>query len=263
MSELTLFGFLTIEFSDLLDIGIVSFFFYYLFLLFRGSRAEQMLVGIGILGGIYFVAVLWDLKGVQWLFSQLFTVGVVAFVILFQPEIRGAFTRIGQSASKFSWRSLIFYPDDHHNMVEAIITSVKDMSEIHQGALIVIEGRVGLKTHIDTGVPLNADVEPELLKSLFFPKSPLHDGAVIISGKRIVAAACTLPIFGLKASDKKMGMRHRSAESLASESDAIVIVVSEETGKVSLIFRNKTTVCHTVDELDLLLQKTLGQKHEV
>ncbi len=262
MFELNFFGFLPVHFTDLLDIVIVSLFFYYLFLLFRGSRAEQMLVGIGILAGIYFLAVWWDLNGVQWLFSHLFTVGVVALVILFQPEIRGAFTRIGQSASKVSWRNLIFYPDDRFQMIEAIVAAVHDMAQIQQGALIVIEGRVGLKTYIDTGVTLNSEVEPELLKSIFFPKSPLHDGAVIISGNRILAAACTLPIFGLKASDQKMGMRHRAAESLASESDAIIVVVSEESGEITLVFRNRTLKCKSSDELEMLMQQILGQKHE-
>ncbi len=256
---MNLFGFLEIRFADLLDILLVSLFFYYLFLLFRGSRAQHMAIGLIILSGFYFLAVWWGLRGVQWLFSHLFTVGVVAIVILFQPEIRGAFSRIGQNASRFTWRQILFYGDPEELLIDALVEATWRMAQKKQGALIAIERKVGLKTYIDTGVEVNADVMPELLDNIFYPKSPLHDGAVIISEGKIKAAACTLPVFTQKLVERASGMRHRAAETLAHESDAVLIVVSEETGEISLMSRSKIASALTPDEMEVQLKYWLNQ----
>lgn len=233
------FGFIDFGITDVFDIILVSIFFYYVFFLFLGTRAVQMFFGFSVLMGFYGLSQWWDLQGVSFLFSNLFTVGVVALVIVFQPEIRGALTRLGQTASHTTIRHLLFHQDSMREIIEAVVVTCRDFSRSRWGALIVLEQDVGLKPYIDTGIQLDAQVSMPILKSIFYPNSQLHDGAVIIHRDRISAAACTLPIAASTGEEEQTGMRHRSAETLAGESDAVIIVVSEETGQISLYRRRK------------------------
>ncbi len=234
-----LFDVIEVRFADLVDILLISIILYYIFLLFRGTRAVQMFVGFGLLLVGWVLAQWWELHGVVWLFSNLATLGMVALVILFQPEIRGALTRIGQIASQADLRSVFFHSSGLDECAEKIVAAVQDLSRNQYGALIVLEKRVGLRNYADSGESLNAMLSARLLRSLFFPNSALHDGAVIVSREGIVAAGCTLPLPpSTSEQDSGLGMRHRAAKAVAAESDALVVVVSEETGFISIAYRN-------------------------
>lgn len=238
MESLKLFGVIQVTLADILDITIISVILYYVFLLFRGTRAVQMFIGGALLLFAWIIAQWWELHTLVWMLSNLATLGVVAIVILFQPEIRGALTRIGQTVSKFSIKTLFFHKDNLDELTEIINAAVQDLAKNQFGALIVLEKRVGLKNYADTGEILNAKISTRLLRSIFFPNSALHDGAVIINTQKIIAAGCILPLPAIVSEqDSGLGMRHRAAKALASESDALVIVVSEETGFVSIAYR--------------------------
>ena len=238
---MNLFGFIDFGITDILDIILVSIFFYYVFFLFLGTRAVQMFFGFTVLVIFYSLSQWWGLGGVSFLFSNFLTVGVVALVIVFQPEIRGALTRLGQTASHSTIRHLLFHQDAMKDIVESVVVTCRDFSRSRWGALIVIEQDVGLKPYIDTGIALDSKISPGILKSIFYPNSQLHDGAVIVHRDRISAAACTLPISQTTGEEEQTGMRHRSAETLAGESDAIILVVSEETGQISL-YQKRTSL---------------------
>ena len=233
-----LFGVIDVRFADILDIFLISIVAYYVFLLFRGTRAVQMFVGGGLLLIGWFLAQWWELLTVVWLLSNLATLGIIAVVILFQPEIRGALTRIGQSVANMNLRTLFFHQSGLNQVAEEIGTAVQDLAKNQFGALIVLENRVGLRNYADTGEYLNARISSRLLRALFFPNSALHDGAVILNSRSIVAAGCILPLPAITTEqDTSYGMRHRAAKALAAESDALVIVVSEETGYISIAYR--------------------------
>ena len=223
-----LFGVIDVRMADILDILLISIILYYVFLLFRGTRAVQMFFGGALLLLAWFLAQWWELHTLVWMLSNVATLGVVAVVILFQPEIRGALTRIGQGVSQTNWRSIFFHSSGLNETTEALVSAVQDLAKNRFGALIVLEKRVGLRSYADTGEQLNAIISCRLLRSIFFPNSALHDGAVIMNHKNIVAAGCILPLPSTSSSESSLGMRHRAAKALAAESDAMVIVVSKK-----------------------------------
>ncbi|MGL1935734.1 MAG: diadenylate cyclase CdaA [Fibrobacterales bacterium] len=228
--------------TDLIDLSIVTIFLYYLFILFRGTRAVQMFWGFVMLFVLYTISTWWDLVVLSWLFSTLLKIGFLSIVVIFQPELRGGLTRIGSMAGSLSLRKIFFHPNTYHDVIKEIIETAEDLSLKKFGALMVIEQNVGLKNYTDTGIKMNAAVTSQLLKTIFFPNTPLHDGAVIIHGDRIRAAGCTLPIITIQEDSQisnKVGMRHKAAKALTNESDAVVVIVSEETGYISLAYRNK------------------------
>lgn len=257
---LRLFGVIPVRLADLLDVLLVSVFFYYAFLLFRGTRAVQMFFGFGILLLGWFLAHWWQLHGVEWLFTNLATVGLVALVILFQPEMRGALTRIGQSVTHLDVRRVFFHRSRIDETIREIVDAVQDLSKNNYGALIVIEKQVGLRNFSDTGLGIDARVSARLLRSLFFPNSPLHDGAVIIGNGRIRSAGCILPLPTASADQEShLGMRHRAARALAAESDAVVVVVSEETAAISIAYRNSFRRKLSLKELEAELKRHMGE----
>lgn len=236
--------------ADILDVLLVSIIVYYIFSLFRGTRAAQMLFGGLLLILAWIVAQWWELHTIAWLISNLATLGIIAIVILFQPEIRAALTRIGQAASKLNFRNIFFHSSGLDEITKVISVAVQDLAKTRTGALIVLEKRVGLRNYADTGEILDAQISSRLLRALFFPNSALHDGAVILNSKRIVAAGCILPMpTGNAEKEAGYGMRHRAAKALASECDALVIVVSEETGFISIAYRNSLRRNISVQEL--------------
>jgi diadenylate cyclase len=214
---------------DLLDIGIITFIFYRLFLLIRGTRALQMLIGLAILAAASVLSQLAQLHTTTWLLENFWTIWVLAIIILFQPELRRALAQVGQS-SIFNW----LYPVEKTPVLEEVVKATLSLSAKKIGALIVFEKETPLKDFIQGGIPINGEVSQELLTSIFLPYSPLHDGAVIISGKRIILASCYLPLTLNPQLSKTLGTRHRAAVGLTEETDAVVIVVSEETGNISL-----------------------------
>lgn len=250
MELFTLFDIISVRMADVLDIILVSILAYYVFYLFRGTRAVQMLFGGGILLIIWFIAKWWELHTLAWLLSNLATLGIIAVVILFQPEIRSALTRIGQTISRLNLRTIFFHANALDKVTESLSSAVQDLAKNRYGALIVLEKRVGLKNYADTGEYLHAKISSRLLRSLFFPNSALHDGAVIVNCEEIVAAGCILPMPTSTDTESGYGMRHRAAKALAAECDAMVIVVSEETGIISIAYRNSLRRRLSIKELE-------------
>lgn len=247
----SLFDIIDVRMADILDVLLVTILVYYVFYLFRGTRAVQMLFGAVVLVLVWFIAKWWELHTIVWILSNLATLGFIALVILFQPEIRSALTRIGQIFSKLNMKSIFFHANGLDKVTEAISSAVQDLAKNRFGALIVLEKRVGLRNYADTGEYLNARISSRLLRALFFPNSALHDGAVIVNANEIVAAGCILPM-PTNSMDQEAGygMRHRAAKALAAECDALVIVVSEETGIISIAYRNSLRRRLSIKELE-------------
>ncbi len=219
---------------DILDIIIVSFLFYRLFLLIRGTRAAQMFIGLFFLIIISFVARWLNMNALNWILSSLKTVWVVAFVILFQPELRRALSLLGQN------RIIgYFLKVEESSTVSEIVKACHQLTQSGLGAIIVLEKDVGLRNYIETGTSVDARVSAELLVTIFTTPSPLHDGAVIIEKNRIVAAGCILPLSQNPRLAKSLGTRHRAGLGLSEETDAVVIIASEETRTISLAVGGK------------------------
>jgi len=217
---------------DLIDIAVVAFLFYKLFMLVKGTRASQMFAGLIVLVVASLAAQWFQLNALNWIISSLKTVWVIAFVIIFQPELRKGLALIGQNRLFGT-----FIRVQEFGVLGEILKAVEKMSEERKGALIVIERDVGLRNYEETGTPLHAKVTSELLLTLFTPLSPLHDGAVIIRGDEAVAAGCLLPLSENPRLSADLGTRHRAAIGLSEETDSVVIVVSEETGAISIASR--------------------------
>jgi diadenylate cyclase len=213
---------------DVIDVVIVSFLLYRLFSLMRGTRAVHMFFGLIALFILSVIAQWINLIAVNWIVSSLRTVWVIAFVIIFQPELRRALAMMGQNRYLSQ-----FVRVSEAGMIPEIVRTVGHLAEKQIGALIVLERDMGLKNYIETGTPVDARVSSELLETIFTPPSPLHDGAVIIQNDRVVAAGCILPLTQDQRLAPALGTRHRAAMGLSEESDAITIVVSEETGTIA------------------------------
>lgn len=213
---------------DILDVVIVTFLLYKLFTLMKGTRAVHMFFGLIVLF-ILSVAAQWmNLMALNWIISSLKTVWVIAFVIIFQPELRRALASLGHN--RFLSR---FVTVEESGVIPEITKAASRMADKGVGAIIVLEKDMGLKNYIETGTKIDARVTSELLETLFAPTSPLHDGAVIIQSDRIAAAGCILPLTQDQRLSAALGTRHRAAIGLTEESDAIVIVVSEESHAIS------------------------------
>ena len=227
--ELFRIGFLTVSLIDVLDVLAVSFIFYKLYHALSGSRAAQMMIGLAVILMVSVIVQFLNMSGMAWLIENIRTVWVIAFVILFQPELRRILLTLGQSRLA---RKL--FQVEGIRAIDTIIETVFELSKKRYGGLIVVQRDAGLKSIVENGVRLNARATSELLVSIFNPQSPLHDGAVVISGETIEAAKCILPLSENPTIDKRMGTRHLAALGLSEESDAVVVVVSEETGRIAL-----------------------------
>ena len=229
----------TFRLRDLIDILVITFAFYQLFLFARKSRAGQLVRGLVFMLVCFALAYLLELRTVRWLLNNFLQVAFIAAVVLFQPELRRALERLGQSAN---WASKFFSfrradPSLRavwQSAVVAICDAAEQLSDTNTGALLVLERNNNLDEIIRTGTPLSANVIPEMLGTIFYEGTPLHDGAVIIRDGRIVAAGCVLPLSNNLEMGKDMGTRHRAGLGMSENSDAIVVVVSEETGIISL-----------------------------
>jgi len=229
--ELFTYKFLKFTLVDLIDVAVVATILYKFLSLMKGTRAAQMITGLTLLFVLAFFAYWFQLQGVMWLFTNLATVGFVVLVILFQPEIRGVLAQIGHSrVVRF------FYRSEESVSVDEITRAAMRLSVLKHGALIVLERTVGLKDFIQSGKELNTSVSEEMITTIFTPYTPLHDGAIIIRGDTIIAAACMLPLSQNPAYLKMFGMRHKAAVGITEESDAICMVVSEETGEISIAY---------------------------
>lgn len=219
---------------DAFDVLIVAFLFYRLFIMIKGTRASQMFVGLIIIIFASIVAQWFRLNALNWIIGSLKTVWVILFVILFQPELRALLTHIGQNRLV---RALIRV--EEYGVVAETIKAVEEMAKERRGAIIVFERDMGLRDYVETGTKIDASVSAELLETIFTPHSPLHDGAVVIRGDAIVAASCILPLSQTRGLSPLLGTRHRAALGLAEETDAAVIVVSEETGAISIAHKGE------------------------
>jgi diadenylate cyclase len=230
--ELFRYEFLDFTLLDLLDVAVVSYIVYRVLMLIRGTRSAQIVIGLTILLLVAFISFWFQLEGLKWLFANLATIGFIVLVIIFQPEIRGALAQIGHS--RF-FKHLFKY--EAHKAVDELVKGVIRLSELRYGALIVIQRAVGLRNIIETGRDVNAQLSSDLLTTIFTPYTPLHDGAVVVKGDDVIAAACVLPMTQNPRFDQLFGMRHRAAVGITEESDAVCLVVSEETGAISCTYK--------------------------
>jgi diadenylate cyclase len=219
---------------DVLDILLVSIIVYRLLLFIKGTKAAQMLIGLGLLLGASLLSRYLELYTLDWLIQSFWSQAVIALIIVFQPEIRRALAQMGEAQFLQTFTSA-----EELKSLEEIVRAAVALANRKIGALMVIERDTSLKDFVEIGTPLDAKVSKELLISIFHPASPIHDGAVVIKGNRVVAAGCFLPITFSPEVSKAMGTRHRAGLGLAEETDAVVIVVSEETGMISLAVGGK------------------------
>lgn len=234
--RITLFhiGFLPFTIMDVVDIAVMSYIILRLYKFMRGSRGVQMLVGLVIILIATGIAPILQMKGMSWIFENLRTIWLIAFVILFQPEIRRLLIYVGQS------RIVRFFVKvSGSKVIDQVVEAAVTLCDIGYGALIVMARETGLRGFVESGTRLQAEVSSPLIVSLFNPRSPLHDGAVIIQGDLIEAAKCLLPINEENFGHIEYGTRHKAALTLSEETDAMVIVVSEERGKISVAIGGK------------------------
>ena len=218
----------------IVDLSIVIFLLYCFFKIVKGSRAWQLIKGIALLIVATWVSGLLNLKILNWILTGIMNLGVIAIIVIFQPEMRRALEQLGTNKlTKFFGIDKDLATKTKEGIYKVVIAAA-ELSKAKTGALIVLERDIKIQDIIATGIPMNAEVSPQLLVNIFEPKTPLHDGAVVISGNKISAAACVLPLADDKDIAKELGTRHRAAIGISKESDSIVVVVSEETGKISV-----------------------------
>ena len=239
---------------DVIDILIVAAIIYELLLLTRHTRGSAVLKGLALLFLIALASKLLGLVSLNWLLSAILQNGAIVLVILFQPEFRKALEKMGRSRliNKGKKRPLT---DERDLIVSEIVQTIMDLSKRRVGGLIVFEQQTGLQDVIETGTTLNADISAPLLENIFEPNTPLHDGAVVIRDNMIKAAACILPLAEASGVSRELGTRHRAALGITENTDAVVLVVSEETGIVSMARDGALTRPMTVDALNELLNK--------
>ncbi len=243
-----------LSWRDALDIALVSFLIYELLLLIRGTRAVQMALSGGFLIGLFFLSEWLQLETVNWLIRNLAAYVVVAIIVLFQSDIRRALAHFGR-APFFRYFERATSTDE---TLEELVTAATTLSARRIGAIIVVERQIGLRNYIEGGIPLDATVTYDLMATIFQPGSPLHDGATIVQGDRVAAAACFLPLSVNPRVSRELGTRHRAAIGLTEENDAVAIVVSEETGIISLAIAGDLERGLTADALRIRLRALLG-----
>ena len=243
----------------LLDILIVAYFIYRLIKALAGTKIMSLIQGVIFFIILKFVAEWIGFTTITYLMNQVITYGVIACVVIFAPEIRSGLEKFGRSTQVFSQTQQV---SDEEKLVEALVKSVAYMSPRKIGALISIERTQTLQEYISTGIPLDADISSQLLINIFIPNTPLHDGAVIISGNKIATACSYLPLSESMAISKKFGTRHRAAIGLSENSDALTIVVSEETGGISITSKGEFLHDLTKENFEAILRTHLITKVE-
>ncbi len=220
--------------QDALDILLVAFVIYRIILLIRGTRTAQILLGFAVLGGAYFLSRWGNLLTLNWLLNHFLDYLILVILILFQDEIRRGLAQVGSQPSWWTHKRYL-----QPQVIEEVVAATTWLAERRIGALLVLERETGLRDVVEKGVALDARVSRELIQSIFMQSSPVHDGAMIISGGRIAAAGCLLPLTTSPTIRKTLGTRHRAALGMSERSDAAVIVVSEERGKISVAWHGR------------------------
>src|SRR3989338_4572895 len=226
---------------------------YLLFVYVKDSGMIQALKGLIILVVFFFAAQVFQLSSIHWVLGHFFQISIIGFLIIFQPELRRGLTRIGQSPL-----FKIFLKEE--KLVDDIVRAITAMSKSRTGALIAIEREVGLKPYMENGITLAAILSAELLLTIFMPSTPLHDGGVVIQGGRVSTVGCVFPLSQSQTLSKALGTRHRAALGLSEETDALVIVVSEETGTISVAVRGELSRDLDRDSLNQALRDLYGQR---
>lgn len=238
---------------SILDIIVVSFIFYKFYMLMHETRAEQLLKGILLIILLIPVSSLLHLTTLNWILNKTITIGVLSFVIIFQPEIRKALEHIGRSA--FTDKHMLEDEEVIEKVITEVTNAVENLSKSRTGALIIIEQTTGLGDIIATGTKIDAEISAALLENIFVVNTPLHDGATVIRNDRIAASGCFLPLTNNPNISKQLGTRHRAAIGISEVSDSLVIIVSEETGVISLTVNGNLTRYYTKDRLkDILIR---------
>lgn len=249
----------TIQLSDIVDILIVAVIIYNIIKHFKNTRAAQLLKGIAIILGITFIAEWLNLNVISFILESIMQVGFIALVIIFQPELRRALEHMGRS--KFGkWFSV--EKAEQVDITEEVVKAAENMAKTHTGALLVFEQDVMLNDLLTGGTVLNAKVTSELLENIFVPKTPLHDGAVVIRDGKIYMASCVLPLSGNRDLSNELGTRHRAALGISEQSDCVCLVVSEETGKISVTRNGNMLRNLSVSSLYAYLNEVLSGKEE-
>ncbi|NLC11281.1 MAG: TIGR00159 family protein [Firmicutes bacterium] len=246
---------------DIIDIVIVSYIIYRLIVLIRGTRAEQLIKGLVVLLMAMVFSNALGLRTISWIMQSLMTMSLVAIPIVFQPELRRALESLGRG--RIFQRNTYHYGEkEFFNMLDEMMKSINVLVKKRLGALIVMERETGLKEIIETGIKIDGIATAELIVNIFMPRSPLHDGAVIIREDKVAAAGCFLPLTENPNLSKELGTRHRAALGLTEQSDAVAIVVSEETGVISLAHGGKLTRYLDEKTLRKLIQDLCAPKTE-
>ncbi len=243
-------AFLRLDLKDAAEILVVSYLVYRILVAYAGSRAFQVLVGFVVLVSVYAISQALQLRLIPYMLSQVFTYGAFALIVIFQQELRTALARLGRTRL-----FQLFAGHEKEEVFEAIVEATDRLARAKIGGIIAIQREVDLSSHVDNGTVLDATISPELLATIFSPYSPLHDGAVIVRQDRVSsAAAVILRLSQSPLIDRTMGTRHRAAIGLSEETDALVVVISEETGHISLAHRGLLTRDLRPDELRERLQ---------
>lgn len=245
--------------SDIIDILIVTVIIYFLLMITRQTRASAVLKGLVVLLIATFVSDLLGLTALNWLLMSVVNNGAVVLVILFQPEIRKALEQLGRGAVREN--SHAGEGEDQARIIDEIIQCMTDLSRRRVGALIVFEQKTGLKDVIETGTAVDARISAPLLENIFEPNTPLHDGAVVIRGTRVVAGACILTLTEGRGISRELGTRHRAAIGISETTDAIVLIVSEETGIMSMARGGRLTRHLDTKSLREILEGIYAQPH--
>lgn len=244
-------------YKDVIDIILVSVVFYWILKITSQTRAMQVLRGVVIILGLYVVCLIFELQTMQIILSYILGAGAVVIVILFQPELRAALERLGRGKLFVSSEAIT---EDTQQSIQNIHRALLSLSKSRTGAIIVFEQNTGLKDVLESGTLIGSIITKELIENIFFSKSPLHDGAVIIQGLRILAAGCFLPLSTNTRVDKDLGTRHRAALGISEVSDSITFVVSEETGIISMARNGALTRYLNSKQLLDILQDMYSEK---
>lgn len=249
----------TITFLDVIDIVVVAYFLYRLFLMLKNTRAATLGKGLMVLIGFTLICRWLNLHVISWLLEKSITVIMVALPVVFQPELRRALEQIGRG--KLFHKGSELDEQELEEMLDSVAHATKVMSKNKVGALMVFERATGLAERIETGVPIDGLVSSGLLQNIFVKDTPLHDGAVVIRGNRVVAACCLLPLTENRNLSQELGTRHRAAIGMSEQSDAMILVVSEETGTISIARNGELMRYLTVDDVKEILRTAIFRSH--
>ncbi|MFL0196124.1 diadenylate cyclase CdaA [Clostridium sp. WILCCON 0269] len=258
--QLTVNSIKNISITSVMDILVVAYILYKAYMLIKETRAEQLLKGIVLIIFLIPISSFFHLIMLNWILTKTLTIGVLSIVIIFQPEIRRALEHLGRTA--FNDKHILADEEVMEKVITEIGICVENLSQSKTGAIIVIEQVTGLGDVINTGTKLDALVSSALLENIFVVNTPLHDGAAIIRNNRIVSAGCFLPLTNNNELNKKLGTRHRAAIGISENSDALVIVVSEETGIISFVANGKLMRNYTKDRLKKVLAAIMKKRFQ-